>query len=106
MLEPARNEPEDGSLSTRLPFAPERVCLDNPDRAAMDRSATDIAIQSFLVEVRNRLDEAAGIAKAAEACAGAGNLQKAIEVVLDIEQTVYEVSRLLDAASLLQRIKG
>lgn len=71
----------------------------------MDSSATDIAIQSFLVEIRNRLDEAAGIAKAAEACAGAGNLQKAVEVVLDIEQTVYEVSRLLDAASLLQRIK-
>lgn len=72
----------------------------------MDSSATDIAIQSFLEEIRNRLDEAAGIAKAAEACAGAGNMQKAIEVVLDIEQTVYEVSRLLDAASLLQRIKG
>lgn len=71
----------------------------------MDRSATDIAIQSFLVQIRNRLDEAVGIARAADACASAGNLQKAIEVALDIEQIAYEVSRLLDAASLLQRIK-
>jgi hypothetical protein len=71
----------------------------------MDRSATDIAIQSFLIEIRNRLDEAAGIARAADACASAGNLQKAVEVALDIEQIAYEVSRLLDAASLLQRIK-
>lgn len=71
----------------------------------MDRSATDIAIQSFLVEIRNRLDEATGIARAADACASVGNLQKAIEVALDIEQIAYEVSRLLDAASLLQRIK-
>jgi hypothetical protein len=74
-------------------------------RTAMDRSATDIAIQSFLIEIRNRLDEAAGIARAADACASAGNLQKAVEVALDIEQIAYEVSRLLDAASLLQRIK-
>jgi hypothetical protein len=78
---------------------------DNPDADAMDRSATDIAIQSFLIEIRNRLDEAAGIARAADACASAGNLKKAIEVALDIEQIAYEVSRLLDAACLLQRIK-
>lgn len=71
----------------------------------MDRSATDIAIQSFLVEIRSRLDEAAGIAGAADACAAAGNLQKAVEIALDIEQIAYEVSRLIDAASLLQRIK-
>lgn len=71
----------------------------------MDRSATDIAIQSFLMEIRHRLDEATGIARTADACASVGNLQKAIEVALDIEQIAYEVSRLLDAASLLQRIK-
>lgn len=71
----------------------------------MDRNATDIAIQSFLIEIRNRLDEAASIAGAADTCAAAGNLQKAIEIALDIEQIAYEVSRLLDAASLLQRIK-
>lgn len=78
---------------------------DNTGRAVMDRSATDVAIQSFLVEIHNRLDEAAGIARAADACVSAGNLQKAIEIALDIEQIAHEVNRLLDAASLLQRIK-
>ena len=71
----------------------------------MDRNAADIAIHSFLIEIRNRLEEAVGIAKAADVCASAGNLIKAIEVALDIEQIAYEVSRLLDAASLLQRIE-
>lgn len=71
----------------------------------MDRSVTNIAIHSFLVEMQSRLSEAGSIASAAEACAAAGNLQKAIEVALDIEQLTYEASRLLDAASLLQRIK-
>ncbi|MGE0630210.1 MAG: hypothetical protein AB7O43_20640 [Hyphomicrobiaceae bacterium] len=87
-------------------LARQSVCVpDNTDRADMDRSATDIVIQLFLMAIRNRLDEAAGIARAADACASAGNLQKAIEVALDIEQIAYEVNRLLDAASLLQRIK-
>lgn len=71
----------------------------------MDRSAIDIAIHSFLLEMRNRLSEAGSIATAAEACAAAGNMQKAIEVALDIEQLTYEAGRLLDAASLLHRIK-
>ena len=85
--------------------APQSVSVPVNRTRVMDRSATDIAIQSFLVEIRNRLEEATGIAKAADACAAAGNLRKAVEVALDIEQTAYEVSRLLDAASLLQRIK-
>ena len=58
------------------------------DRTAMDRSATDIAIHSFLVEMRSRLSEAGSIASTAEACAAAGNLQKAIEVALFVALAV------------------
>jgi hypothetical protein len=54
--------------------------------------------------MRQRLDQAAGIAKAAEACAKAGNIEKAIEIALDVEQLIYEVSTLLNAASLMNRI--
>lgn len=70
----------------------------------MDRTATEAAIKIYLTEIRLRLDEAAGIAKAAEACADSGQVDKAVEVLLDIEQLSYEASRLLDAVSFLNRL--
>lgn len=70
----------------------------------MDRTATEAAIKIYLREIHLRLNEAAGIAKAAEACAESGQVDKAVEVSHDIEQLSYEASRLLDAASLLNRI--
>ena len=70
----------------------------------MDRTATEAAIKVFLTEIHERLDKAARIAKAAEACALAGDANNGVEVALDIEQLAYEAGRLLDAASLLNRI--
>lgn len=70
----------------------------------MDRTATETAIRVCLREIRKRLDGAASIARAAEACADSGQVDKAVEVSLDIEQLAYEASRLLDAASLLNRL--
>jgi hypothetical protein len=49
----------------------------------------------------NRLDKAAGIGRAADACAGAGFHEKGLEVALDIEQLLYEATTLLNAASLI-----
>jgi hypothetical protein len=43
-------------------------------------------------------------ARAAEACANAGNIEKAIQIVLDVEQGIYEVTTLLNGASLIIRI--
>jgi hypothetical protein len=54
--------------------------------------------------VPNRLDKAAGIGRAADACAGAGFHEKGLEVALDIEQLLYEATALLNAASLINRI--
>lgn len=54
--------------------------------------------------MRERLDQAAGLGQTAEACAKAGNIGKAIEIALDIEQLTYEVNTLLNAASLMNRI--
>jgi hypothetical protein len=54
--------------------------------------------------MRQRLDEAASIARAAQACADAGNIEKGVEIALDVEQLVYEVETLLNAASLINRI--
>ena len=66
----------------------------------------DDPIADFLKYIRERLDEAAAIAKAAEACAQAGNPEKGVTIMLDVEQLVYEVNTFLNAASLLNRCAG
>ena len=70
----------------------------------MDAGTFDLMARTYLTEVRDRLEHAAGIARAADACAGAGFMEKALEVALDIDQPIYEVTTLLNAASLVNRI--
>jgi hypothetical protein len=70
----------------------------------MDRTATDQTIKVLLSEIHRRLDDAARIAKAAEACASAGSVAEGVSVSMDIEQLIYEAGRLQDAASLLNRL--
>ena len=76
----------------------------------MDAEATELTVRAYLTEVRIRLDKAAGIARAADACAGAGFSDKAVEITLDIEQPLYETTTLetttlLNAVSLINRIR-
>lgn len=70
----------------------------------MTPEAMQPAIKTLLSEIRRRLEEGAAISKAAEVCAEAGNIDKGVQVALDIEQLAYEAGRLLDAASLLNRL--
>ena len=70
----------------------------------MDAQVLKATLKAHISEMRDRLDEAAGIAKAASACAEAGNVSKAIEIALDIEQLIYEVNTFLNAASLMHRL--
>jgi hypothetical protein len=70
----------------------------------MDAQTTEIAIKAFLHEVCDRLEQAAGLAKAARACAESGNVATAVEIALDVEQPLYEATTLLNAASLINRI--
>jgi hypothetical protein len=70
----------------------------------MDAHLVEATIKTYLTEIRNRLDKAAGIGRAADACAGAGFHEKGLEVALDIEQLLYEATTLLNAASLIKRI--
>ena len=67
----------------------------------MDAPALASTLTLQLALMRELLDEAAGLGQAAEACAKAGNVGKAIEIALDIEQLTYEVNTLLNAASLM-----
>ena len=70
----------------------------------MDVHLAEATIKSYLTEIRNRLDKAAGIGRAADACAGAGFHEKGLEVALDIEQLLYETMTLLNAVSLIDRM--
>ena len=70
----------------------------------MDPATLDTVLLTHLTLMRERLDQAAGLGQVAEACGKAGNIPKAIEIALDVEQLTYEVNTLLNAASLMNRI--
>ena len=70
----------------------------------MDAQLAETTTKAFLTGIRTRLDKAAGIGRAADACAGAGFYTKGLEVALDMEQLLYEATALLNAASLINRI--
>jgi hypothetical protein len=80
------------------------VCSGNKELSAMDAQLVEATIKIYLTEIRSRLDKAAGIGRAADACAGAGFHEKGLEVALDMEQLLYEATTLLNAASLINRI--
>ena len=42
----------------------------------MDSQTIEITIRTYLTEMRSHLEKAASIAKAAEACANSGNVEK------------------------------
>ena len=70
----------------------------------MDPYPLEITIKFYLKYMRDRLEKAASIARAAEACADSGNVEKGIEVALDVEQMIYEVNTFLNAASMINRL--
>ena len=70
----------------------------------MDAHLVGPTSKTYLTVIRNRLDKAAGIGRAADACAGAGFHEKGLEVTLDTEQLLYEAATLLNAASMINRI--
>jgi hypothetical protein len=80
------------------------VCGNVSGETTMDRAAIEPAVKIVMTEIHSKLNEAARIAKAAEACALAGSVTEAVTVSMDIEQLIYEAGRLQDAASLLNRL--
>jgi hypothetical protein len=72
----------------------------------MDRATIEPVIKVLLTEIHGKLNEAARIAKAAEACALAGSISEGVLVSMDIEQLIYDAGRLQDAALLLNRLSG
>lgn len=50
-----------------------------------------------------RLERAAELGRAADACASTGAHDAALDVAMDVEQLLYEATTLLNAASLIHR---
>ena len=73
---------------------------------AMDAQADELKIRDYVTQIRTCLDKAAGIARAADACAGAGFYDKAVEIALDLEQPLYEATTLVNVTSRINRIKS
>jgi len=67
----------------------------------MDALALETTLKFHLAAIRERLDKAAAIARAAEACAAAASMTNAIDVSHNIEQLAYDGSGLLNSASPL-----
>jgi hypothetical protein len=88
----------------RLDFVAEQSVCGGERSHDMDAQVLEATLKAHISEMRSRLEEAAGIAKAASACAEAGNISKAVEIALDVEQLIYEVNTFLNAASLMHRI--
>jgi hypothetical protein len=70
----------------------------------MDARTVEITMKADLKQMRERLERAVSIARAAEACADAGNVEKGIEVARDVEELVYQVNTFLNAASMFDRL--
>ena len=59
---------------------------------------------TVLRAMRLQLEEAAAIAKAAEACAVNGQPARALTIALDIEQLAVEANSLLQGLAILRRV--
>lgn len=68
----------------------------------MNTQASELKIRFYLAAIRIRLDKATGIARPADACAGAGFFSTGLEMARDIEHSLGEATKLLSAASLIQ----
>jgi hypothetical protein len=62
--------------------AREACVVATKELSAMDAQLVEATIKTYLTEIRSRLDKAAGIGRAADACAGAGFHEKGLEVRL------------------------
>ena len=60
---------------------------------------------TFLKPIADRLTRAAGMARAAEACAKAGDDEGAAEIIVDIDIPIYEAESLIRATYILNRIE-
>jgi hypothetical protein len=59
-------------------------------------------IEDVIKKIRTRLEQAAAVARSAEACIDAGNPAQALTIVFDAALPIYEATTFLNAASLMK----
>ena len=69
----------------------------------MTPQITDAVIKACLDSMAEAVEGAASLAKAARACADAGNVDAAFKIALDIEPLLHEADYLIQAASTVRR---
>ena len=67
-------------------------------------SHSNMAVVQILGEVSSQIGEAHSIAKAADLCAKDGQVERALEISLDLEVLLHDANHLLQAAAVLNRI--
>jgi hypothetical protein len=67
------------------------------------RRAAGTTIYALIANARSRLDQAAGIAKAAESCAESGNPAHAVQILMDFEGLAHDAQDLFKAALAIRR---
>lgn len=60
-------------------------------------------LPAMIGEIRDKLDEAVSIARAAESCASDGNVDRAVQILMDFEPLGHEAQDLFRAALALKR---
>jgi hypothetical protein len=80
------------------------VCGGATEAWLMTRDVPGTTIRCSTGGIRERLENAAATAKAAEVYSEAGNIEQARTIVLDVEHSFCEVTTYLNAASLLDRL--
>jgi hypothetical protein len=60
-------------------------------------------LRTLIAEVRNKTDEAASIAEAAQSCAETGNAVQAVQILMDFESLSHDAEDLFKAALTIKR---
>ena len=67
----------------------ERLCGRQTRTTRLDQESAEAVIKTFIRLVREKLDRAGAVAKAAEACAEAGDADQAVTIMLDVEHSPF-----------------
>ena len=69
----------------------------------MDERIVEFSIVTFLRQLRERVEEAHGIAEAADACARVGRIARGVEIANDVDELIHDAEQLLGMAAHLIR---
>ena len=72
----------------------------------MDNDITSFAIKAFLRDMRERLEEARGIAEAADACARVGQTAEGVALANKTDELIHDAELLLSMTAWLARSAG